>query len=129
MGFDDLPVAQWVGPPLTTVRQPLVEMAVAAAELVLRMANGEAPRPGAPRAGHRADRPREHRAAPRLIVVPARAARTPADRATIVRPAHTCRAGVRSPHILGLDPHGLVEFVRRTHASDNSTRPDVGSVR
>ena len=43
VGFDDLPVAQWVGPPLTTVRQPLVEMAVAAAELVLGMANGEAP--------------------------------------------------------------------------------------
>ena len=42
VGFDDLPVAQWVGPPLTTVRQPLVEMAVAAAELVLRLANGEA---------------------------------------------------------------------------------------
>jgi DNA-binding LacI/PurR family transcriptional regulator len=43
VGFDDLPVAQWVGPPLTTVRQPLVEMAVAAAELVLAMARGEAP--------------------------------------------------------------------------------------
>ena len=43
VGFDDLPVAQWVGPPLTTVRQPLVEMAVAAAELVLEMANGDAP--------------------------------------------------------------------------------------
>jgi DNA-binding LacI/PurR family transcriptional regulator len=43
VGFDDLPVAQWVGPPLTTVRQPLVEMAVAAAELVLAMARGEQP--------------------------------------------------------------------------------------
>ena len=43
VGFDDLPVAQWVGPPLTTVRQPLVDMAVAAAELVLRMADGELP--------------------------------------------------------------------------------------
>src|SRR6478609_2966145 len=43
VGFDDLPVARWVGPPLTTVRQPLVEMAVAAAELVLEMANGDAP--------------------------------------------------------------------------------------
>ena len=27
VGFDDLPVAQWVGPPLTTVRQPLMDMA------------------------------------------------------------------------------------------------------
>lgn len=41
VGFDDLPVATWVGPPLTTVRQPLVEMAMAAARLVLRLANGE----------------------------------------------------------------------------------------
>jgi DNA-binding LacI/PurR family transcriptional regulator len=43
VGFDDLPVASWVGPPLTTVRQPLVQMAVAAARLVLRLANGEHP--------------------------------------------------------------------------------------
>jgi LacI family transcriptional regulator len=43
VGFDDLPVARWVGPPLTTIRQPLVEMAVAAAELALSMARGESP--------------------------------------------------------------------------------------
>jgi LacI family transcriptional regulator len=43
VGFDDLPVATWVGPPLTTVRQPLVQMAMAAARLVLRLANGEQP--------------------------------------------------------------------------------------
>ncbi len=43
VGFDDLPVAPWVGPPLTTVRQPLVQMAVAAARLVLRLAAGEHP--------------------------------------------------------------------------------------
>ena len=41
VGFDDLPVARWVGPPLTTVRQPLIEMAVEAAEMVLRLAGGE----------------------------------------------------------------------------------------
>ncbi|HET8785132.1 MAG TPA: LacI family DNA-binding transcriptional regulator, partial [Candidatus Limnocylindrales bacterium] len=40
VGFDDLPAAQWVGPPLTTIRQPLVDMATAAAELVLSMAAG-----------------------------------------------------------------------------------------
>jgi DNA-binding LacI/PurR family transcriptional regulator len=43
VGFDDLPVARWVGPPLTTVRQPLVEMAVAAADLVLALARGDKP--------------------------------------------------------------------------------------
>jgi len=43
VGFDDLPVATWVGPPLTTVRQPLVQMAVAGARLALRLANGEHP--------------------------------------------------------------------------------------
>ncbi len=43
VGFDDLPVAKWVGPPLTTIRQPLVEMAVAATELVIALANGEQP--------------------------------------------------------------------------------------
>jgi DNA-binding LacI/PurR family transcriptional regulator len=35
IGFDDLPMARWVGPPLTTIRQPLTEMAAAAARLVL----------------------------------------------------------------------------------------------
>ena len=43
VGFDDLPVATWVGPPLTTVRQPLAQMAVAGARLALRLANGEHP--------------------------------------------------------------------------------------
>ena len=43
VGFDDLPVTRWVGPPLTTVRQPLIQMAVAATRLLLRLANGEQP--------------------------------------------------------------------------------------
>ncbi|MDQ0952005.1 LacI family xylobiose transport system transcriptional regulator [Streptomyces phaeochromogenes] len=43
VGFDDLPVARWVGPPLTTVRQPLTEMAEAAARLVLDLGRGERP--------------------------------------------------------------------------------------
>lgn len=43
VGFDDLPVARWVGPPLTTVRQPLVEMAEMAAEMVLALARGDTP--------------------------------------------------------------------------------------
>jgi DNA-binding LacI/PurR family transcriptional regulator len=41
IGFDDLPVASWVGPPLTTVRQPLVDMAMCAARLVLARGAGE----------------------------------------------------------------------------------------
>src|SRR4051794_15378278 len=35
VGFDDLPMARWAGPPLTTVRQPLAEMLATAARLVL----------------------------------------------------------------------------------------------
>jgi LacI family xylobiose transport system transcriptional regulator len=49
VGFDDLPVARWVGPPLTTVRQPLTEMAEAAARLVLELARGDAAIPAATR--------------------------------------------------------------------------------
>src|SRR5690606_24496023 len=41
VGFDDLPVARWVGPPLTTVRQPLTEMAEAAARLVLDLGRAD----------------------------------------------------------------------------------------
>ena len=41
VGFDDLPVARWSSPPLTTVRQPLAEMGGLAARTVLRIARGE----------------------------------------------------------------------------------------
>ena len=34
VGFDDLPVARWVSPPLTTVRQPLAEMGRVAAQML-----------------------------------------------------------------------------------------------
>ena len=43
VGYDDLPAASWMGPPLTTVRQPLEAMAEAAASLVVRLAEGEEP--------------------------------------------------------------------------------------
>ena len=43
VGFDDLPIARWVGPPLTTVRQPLTQMAEAAAHLVLDLSRGRQP--------------------------------------------------------------------------------------
>ncbi|WP_308121102.1 LacI family DNA-binding transcriptional regulator [Paractinoplanes bogorensis] len=41
VGFDGLPFAEWTAPPLTTVRQPLHEMGVAAARTLLRLVNGE----------------------------------------------------------------------------------------
>jgi LacI family transcriptional regulator len=34
VGFDDLPAARWVSPPLTTVRQPLADMGRVAAEML-----------------------------------------------------------------------------------------------
>jgi LacI family xylobiose transport system transcriptional regulator len=37
VGYDDLDLAKWVGPPLTTVRQPLTEMAEQATRLALRL--------------------------------------------------------------------------------------------
>ncbi|WP_209648490.1 LacI family DNA-binding transcriptional regulator [Kibdelosporangium banguiense] len=43
VGYDDLPVTEWIGPPLTTVRQPLREMATTAAQMVFTLANGERP--------------------------------------------------------------------------------------
>ncbi|MFW6640815.1 LacI family DNA-binding transcriptional regulator [Nocardiopsis algeriensis] len=43
VGYDDLPVARWVGPPLTTVRQPLTEMAEEATRMALTLARGESP--------------------------------------------------------------------------------------
>ncbi|WP_144124136.1 LacI family DNA-binding transcriptional regulator [Catellatospora sichuanensis] len=41
VGFDDLPIAALMDPPLTTVHQPLTEMAVAATELALALGRGE----------------------------------------------------------------------------------------
>ncbi|GAB3175431.1 LacI family DNA-binding transcriptional regulator [Myceligenerans halotolerans] len=43
VGYDDLPLASWVGPPLTTVRQPLTEMGAAATRMVFEMAAGRVP--------------------------------------------------------------------------------------
>ncbi len=41
VGFDDLPVVAWVDPPMTTVHQPLTQMAAAATELALTVGRGE----------------------------------------------------------------------------------------
>ncbi|MQY38588.1 Catabolite control protein A [Streptomyces sp. RB17] len=43
VGFDDLPEARWAAPALTTVRQPLGEMAATALRLLVRMMQGERP--------------------------------------------------------------------------------------
>jgi LacI family transcriptional regulator len=40
IGFDDLPAARWVSPPLTTVRQPLAEMGRVAAEMLGDLIDG-----------------------------------------------------------------------------------------
>jgi len=39
IGFDDLPMAHWAWPPLTTIRQPLTEMGAMATRLVLGQEN------------------------------------------------------------------------------------------
>jgi LacI family xylobiose transport system transcriptional regulator len=39
VGYDDLRQARWAGPPLTTIRQPLTEMAETAARLLIRLAH------------------------------------------------------------------------------------------
>jgi len=41
VGFDDIQFAQWAGPPMTTVRQPLRDMGITAAEMVVALAAGE----------------------------------------------------------------------------------------
>jgi LacI family transcriptional regulator len=41
IGFDDLPEAQWASPPLTTVRQPLVEMGRMAVRVAFALLDGE----------------------------------------------------------------------------------------
>ncbi|MFG1694236.1 LacI family DNA-binding transcriptional regulator [Nonomuraea sp. NPDC049309] len=41
IGFDDLPSVRWAIPPLTTIRQPLTDMAAAATSMLLTLAQGE----------------------------------------------------------------------------------------
>ena len=43
VGFDDLPITALMDPPLTTVHQPLAEMAIAATEMALALGRGERP--------------------------------------------------------------------------------------
>ncbi|MGY6498611.1 MAG: LacI family DNA-binding transcriptional regulator [Microcella sp.] len=48
VGYDDIPLSRWVSPRLTTVHQPLRQMGVEAAKLVLAASRGE-DAPGTPR--------------------------------------------------------------------------------
>lgn len=43
VGYDDLPISQWLDPGLTTVHQPLREMASLATRMLLSLANGSPP--------------------------------------------------------------------------------------
>jgi LacI family xylobiose transport system transcriptional regulator len=43
VGYDDLPAARWVGPPLTTIHQPLAEMAETAARMAITLSRGVEP--------------------------------------------------------------------------------------
>jgi LacI family xylobiose transport system transcriptional regulator len=43
VGYDDLSVSRWAGPPLTTVHQPLAAMAEMAARMVITMSRGGEP--------------------------------------------------------------------------------------
>ncbi|MBG6184255.1 LacI family xylobiose transport system transcriptional regulator [Arthrobacter sp. CAN_A214] len=43
VGYDDLQLAQWSSPALTTVHQPLIQMAEEATRMVLRLREGERP--------------------------------------------------------------------------------------
>ena len=40
VGFDDIPLSEWSTPALTTVRQPLTEMAALAVQTLLESAEG-----------------------------------------------------------------------------------------
>jgi LacI family transcriptional regulator len=41
VGYDDLPVAAWTNPPLTTVRQPIIEKGRLAARLLIQRIKGK----------------------------------------------------------------------------------------
>jgi LacI family transcriptional regulator len=43
VGFDDLPVAKYMDPPLTTIHLPVIELASNACELLIQLMNGEHP--------------------------------------------------------------------------------------
>ena len=89
VGYDDLRTAQWVSPPLTTVRQPLNEMAQQATRLVLALALREGTAVGSQRIQLETDLViRESTAPP---------ARRPAAEESGRRPAHRVPSRLSSP--------------------------------
>ncbi|GKV71145.1 hypothetical protein NCCP2145_05260 [Pseudarthrobacter sp. NCCP-2145] len=61
VGYDDLPLAAWVAPSLTTINQPLSEMAETAVRMILGMARGTDPHPRSIETGYGTGCPREQR--------------------------------------------------------------------
>ena len=61
IGYDNLPVAEWIGPALTTVNQPLRDMAGTATRMLLDLARGVEPANQPHRPRDRARGAREHR--------------------------------------------------------------------
>ncbi|CAN7566755.1 substrate-binding domain-containing protein [Pseudarthrobacter oxydans] len=59
VGYDDLPLAAWVAPSLTTINQPLSEMAETAVRMILGMARGTDPHPRSIETGYGTGCPRE----------------------------------------------------------------------
>jgi DNA-binding LacI/PurR family transcriptional regulator len=45
VGFDDVPLANLMSPPLTTIRQPLAQMGKTAVDMLLRSIEGQTPDP------------------------------------------------------------------------------------
>ena len=74
IGYDNLPVSAWIDPALTTINQPLRDMAGIATQMLLDLTRGERAGDQPDRPGDRAGRPGEHRAPrqPALTPAPAR---------------------------------------------------------
>ena len=111
VGYDDLPVTEWIGPPLTTIHQPLQEMAATATRMVLALARGEVP------ANPRIDLATE------LVIRESTAPPRSPDPHGSHRPHHPHRA-------LDLAPSGPLRALQRTNSARNPrTREGRGRAR
>ena len=66
VGFDDLKIARWAGPALTTIRVPIAEMAEQAVHVVLNLAQDRAPAFSRDRHGDDARGAGQHRCSARI---------------------------------------------------------------